>query len=448
MGLVFDTINQIIEVEAPATEITMQELINGIRDFEDDNLGMSFAKIANASGKQDLGGGVLVGITVTLIDWKLKFEDRPGPDFIICNVTGGNLVRYDTVLDQYTSPIEPAAYVTVTLTASSSATLQELAAIQYSSFNGGVTVDVTSSYSGTTYPVGTPRQPVNNFADALSILTERGFTTFYVMGDALIDVAGDYSGLIFIGESPVKSTLTISSGANVFNAEFYNAHIKGYLDGNVTLQDCLITDLNYINGYIQACILGEGTIILSGGNPAYILDCWSGVPGQTMPVLDCGGSGQAVNIRNYNGDIKLINKTGPENISIDLNSGQVELDSTITNGTIVIRGIGKVIDNSSGTTVDLTNLINPPTIATSVWSEPTVNHETYGTFGAMLFSIAGLTGENVKWSNLSFDANHNLTSATITRYTDNTLTTVMKSWTLTATYNANNELTAYQMVEN
>ena len=161
MALTFDTLNQIITVDSPATEITMQDLIDGIRDFEDGNIGIGLAKIADAAGKQDLGGGVLVGITLTLIDWKLKFEDRSGPDYIICNVTGGNLVRYDTGSGLYTNPIEPAAYVTVTLTASASATLQELSAIQYSSFDGCVTVDITSSYTGSTFAVGTPQEPVN-----------------------------------------------------------------------------------------------------------------------------------------------------------------------------------------------------------------------------------------------------------------------------------------------
>jgi hypothetical protein len=52
-------------------------------------------------------------------------------------------------------------------------------------------------------------------------------------------------------------------------------------------------------------------------------------------------------MRNYNGGIKIINKTGAEAISIDLNSGQIVLSSTtVTNGTIVVRGVGKLIDES------------------------------------------------------------------------------------------------------
>jgi hypothetical protein len=61
--------------------------------------------------------------------------------------------------------------------------------------------------------------------------------------------------------------------------------------------------------------------------------------------------------------------------------------------------------------------------------------------------IMGLTGENTKWSSLGFDTNHNLTSAVITQYTDNTLIAERKKWQLAASYNTNSELVSYQLKE-
>jgi len=447
MGLLFDEINQIITVESPDTEITMQNLINGVRDYEDNVEGMDIPKIANASGKEALGGGTLVGITVTLIDWKLKFEDRAGPDYIICNATGGNLVTYDTGTSSYINPIEPATYVTVVITASSSATLQELSTLQYSSFSGGVTVDVTSIYTGTDFPVGTPQEPVNNLADAMTIATERGFTLLYIIGDITVDASGDYENMVFIGESQTKSVLTISDGANVTGCEFKDATILGVLDGNSLIQNCVLSDLEYVYGIIVECILEPGTIILGGTNPAHFLDCWCGDPDDAWPTIDCGGSGQALALQNYNGRIKIINKTGTEQVQIALNAGHVWLDSTVTNGDIYIKGVGELTDDSSAT-VDATALISNESVANAVWNEAYADHQVAGTFGAFLLATLGLSGENTKWSSLSHDAYNNLTGATITSYTDDTLVTPIKSWTLTATYNDNSELTAYQMVEN
>jgi hypothetical protein len=94
--------------------------------------------------------------------------------------------------------------------------------------------------------------------------------------------------------------------------------------------------------------LNPATILLGGNQTAHLINCTSGVPGIGTPTIDCGGTGQALALRNYNGGIKLTNKTGTDSISIDLNAGQVILSDTVTNGTIVVRGVGKLISESTG----------------------------------------------------------------------------------------------------
>ena len=448
MAILFDDINRLITIESPAVEVTCQDLLNATREFEYSTAGIDDPQVIYAAGKEALGGSVFVGITLTLDNWKVKFEDRPGPDWVYCNVSGGNLVSIDGNGD-FQFPLEPAEYVMATITASSSATLQELGTLQYSSFNGGVTVDVLSSYSGTDFPVGTPQAPVNNLTDAMLIVVERGFTAIYIVGDITIDVSGDYSDMIFIGESQTKSIITISAGADVTGCEFKDATILGTLDGNSLIQNCVLSDLTYVYGIIVECILEPGTITLGGTNPAHFLDCWAGNPSAEWPIVDCGGAGQALALQNYNGRMKITNKTGTEQVQIGLNAGHIWLDSTVTNGDIYIKGVGELDDDSTGSAIVYSSaLMSNTAVAHAVWDEPYVEHQTVGTFGAFLLATLGLSGENTKWSSLSHDAYNNLTGATITLYTDDTLVTPIKSWTLTATYNASSELTAYQMVEN
>jgi hypothetical protein len=114
----FDPINRIITVLAPDTEITVQELINAIRDWEDDHL--EWDKVADAAGKEYLGAGLYVAITVRLLNWRLKFQDRDQPT--VCIVRGGNLLAVD---DQgnYMYPIAPAQNVTVAIAQSTAASL-------------------------------------------------------------------------------------------------------------------------------------------------------------------------------------------------------------------------------------------------------------------------------------------------------------------------------------
>ena len=440
---------RIVEILYPATEITVQELVDLIRDWEDSDDGMPFEYIISAAGKEDLGGGVTVGITATLNNAQIMFTGRTIPiddgvgrtcdatdsngiqlyvddaDFISAGVSRGDIVYNPTtrematileVIDQYTldhvalsgngnlgwtigdsyvvyhnaqcsisggnlvavdetgtsiSSVLQSPNVQVVRTSSSSATLQELGAIQYSSFNGGVTVDIANltgkAVAGTEFPIGTPEAPCNNITDAYSIAEERGFPTFYIIGDLNITSAfPPLDNYTFIGESQSKSTITIADAAEVYRCEFQDASLDGTLDGACSVNHCIINDLIYVNGVIYNSIIG-GSLTLGGSEVAYLINCASGIPGVMIPYIDMGGSGQSLIVRNYNGELDLRNKTGTDVVSIDLNSGSISIDSTVTNGEITIRGIGKLIDNSNGATIIAEDLLNKENIVKASW---------------------------------------------------------------------------------
>ena len=415
---------RIIEIAAPSTEITMQDLVDTVRidEYSFSTPGMANPKLLNASGKEDLGGGVLVGITADLQDAQLSFQARRTPaetgtvttgsgaqsgsplgptynfidtnaDFITagiqrgslvinftdhsiadvvevisatelrtrilvngtdnlyevgdeyqvfnitqCNATGGNLVAQDDVGTRITS-VFPSAFVQVVRTASSSATLQEQLDIQYSSFNGGVSVDVTASNSGTTYPTGTPRQPVNNFADALLIAAERGFKRIYIIGNATLDGGDDFTDFEFVGESETKTTITIDPAAVVTSCEFRSATITGTLDGGAVITDAIAQDLDFIDGIIKKSGL-LGTLTLSGINPTLqVVDCHES--DSTGPTIDFDGSGTGLIMTNYHGKVTLSNKNGLETAFLDMSSGEIVIDNSVTTGNITLRGVAK-----------------------------------------------------------------------------------------------------------
>jgi len=358
---------RVITVAAPSAEITIQDLVDTCRHHEQLLQNIDNDHLINAAGKEFLGGTTYVGITAILQNAVLAFEARGGPTWELCKISGGNLVAVDDVGADI-DPRLPTAYTSIDRTASASATLQEQAALQYSSYNGGVTVDLTSSNTGIEYPIGTPQQPVNNFSDALSIISQQGLPgVLFVIGDATVAESEDYRGIIFVGESQTKSELNIDSAAQVDGCEFYDATVVGTLDGDCRIKNCTIGTLNYINGIIEQCLLEVGTITLGGSAEAHFLDCWSGVAGTSTPIIDMGGSGQELSLRNYNGGIKIVNKSGSDPISIDLNSGHVILNSDVTNGEVVIRGIGKLTDNSVGANVNIQDFVNPGTLAAAVW---------------------------------------------------------------------------------
>lgn len=89
MALTFDHATKLIGVpQADAQPLLIQSLVNAIRDEEASERGITYDQILDASGKEDLGGGVQTGITAGLrSSWKLNFA----PGAYQATITGGNL---------------------------------------------------------------------------------------------------------------------------------------------------------------------------------------------------------------------------------------------------------------------------------------------------------------------------------------------------------------------
>ena len=457
---------RVAEVAQPSTEVVMQDYVDTLRVEEEQFQSMGFQRLIDASGKQDLGGGVLVGVTVEENNLQLAFEPNVTPvhigtvttpsgppnavgrvqfsdstadwdalnvqpgSFVInftdnsvvdvvrvvdtttletrtpangtdnefdaadvihvfnirqCSTSGGNLVAKDA--NDITIPaILPTAFTQVILQTSSSATIQELTEIRYSTYQNAVWYQAGSGNSGTAYPNGTPLQPLDNFQDAKSICDALGFKDIRVIGDATFTSGDDVAGFRIIGQDPALTNLSIGASANVAGSQFSEATVTGTLDGDSVIRNCTVQPpLSFVEGTLRSCLIEAGTITLSGSADVNILDCWSGVAGTSTPTIDCGGSGRDLLMRNYSGGIQLINKTGADNISVDLNSGQVKVEATVTAGTIVVRGSGELTDNSTGTAVvNSDGLLNKAAISAATWDALIANHTVAGSFGSFI----------------------------------------------------------------
>jgi len=119
--LTFFKSEKVIQVDSPQTSVTCQDLLNQIRLYEELPINMDYPLIANAYGKQSLGGGSYIGITLELVnDWRVAFEARGGPDTVLCTVSGGNLVAINQYSD---NPIKPTAFTQINIAQSSSPTI-------------------------------------------------------------------------------------------------------------------------------------------------------------------------------------------------------------------------------------------------------------------------------------------------------------------------------------
>lgn len=67
---------RIVWVAAPSVEVTMSDLLDTLRNIEQQPQNMDDEVLVSAAGAEDLGGGVFVGLTVTLQNAQLAFEER------------------------------------------------------------------------------------------------------------------------------------------------------------------------------------------------------------------------------------------------------------------------------------------------------------------------------------------------------------------------------------
>jgi hypothetical protein len=228
-----------------------------------------------------------------------------------------------------------------------------LSTLLQAAYGGLVHVDVINGQVGTSIPLGTRGRPVNNFADALLIAEANSLRGIQVMESATLSAGNFASGFIFYGDSPTVTTLTLEAGVDVQDCGFQNMTIEGVMDGDNTFRECIINNISYTNGTIVECAL-QGTITLGGNAQCSILDCWSNVAGAgagQFAEVDMGGAGNSLVVRNYSGGLGLKNYSGGGDVSMDFSSGRIVVESTVTAGSLTVRGIADVVDNSTGTAV-------------------------------------------------------------------------------------------------
>lgn len=364
----FDKTNQIIQCESPDAEFTIQELFNAVRDYEDDFPNIEVNKIADAYGKQDLGGGVLVGITMVLYDWKVQFEPRGGPDWELCNIRGGNLVRYDTGTEQYGNPVNPTAYVTVTLTSSSSATISMLE-LQELYYDGMVVIDVDGGEAGTEFPIGTQAHPVNNLADAKTIADNLRFEHFHVTGN--ITLSGDFSGYTFEAHSPSVCTITLNN-QNVEGSNFINVKLTGQQNGRVRSHFCELNGITDLYGeYTEAIIASNLTV--KSGEWAYLWGVHSiGVNSYDINMNETGSIGITESIL----ECTVKNMTDSGSKFFKHGQGLVTVDDTCSAGEVRIGGEASHFGEGTGTCTVIDD-----TTRWMVWEEKIADHTTAETAG-------------------------------------------------------------------
>lgn len=199
---------------------------------------------------------------------------------------------------------------------------------------------------------GTPLKPVATIGQAKTLADLDGVRTYRFRGN--ITVSTDHDRWTFIGEGAEFFNQVNLNNSSVDESNFINCQLSGdSANSTINAVSCELNGMGGVDGVFRECGF-ISTVKLDQTNGVYIFDrCHSRVPGTGRPIISLlNATGQSVQFRNYAGGISVRDMTSG-NMSLDVNSGSVDLDSTVTGGTIVVRGHGLIVDRSVGAMVNL-----------------------------------------------------------------------------------------------
>jgi hypothetical protein len=282
-------------------------------------------------------GGVTLARSVKIINWTVTFENGLYAVYLVGANT--NLLA-----------VNNKNYVSVN--PSNSAGLTYSLEMQNQSFEGGhVSIDVDRGLSGTSYPRGTPSDPVNNFTDAETIAEMRKFYKFALEGTLELVGTEDIADTDWRGNTKIQSKLIIA-GNDVSNCVFQLVNMEGSVSGECTINDSQIESLEGFQGTAENCYIVDTLKLASitTGDVIKIIECKDASASPSTPVLDCNNTDTDICISAYWGSLLIKNYTNANGkIDINVGAGEIILDESCTFGTITIRGKAKVVDNTPDT---------------------------------------------------------------------------------------------------
>ena len=301
--------------------------------------------------------------------------------------------------------------------------------------------DEVNGVSGTTFPIGTYAQPVNNLLDLARLVVLETNIRSIVSKSDIVQLSGspnDVTGLYIKAESN-NLNIILNEGSRVYNNTVEGFKIsQGDLDGNKNdIIECEIVELYNYSGNMKNSTI-SGLLTISG--EATLTDCTSSTPDAIVrPTDDVSGSTSII-FNEYSGDITIDNiQDIDDEVTINLNSGKVTLTSGCTSGTIDIRGTGYLVDNSNGSTIITSGFITKQSLDLTELSSD-------------IKRILGLTQENFRISNHVYDSEDKLESANVYTYTSSSDTingiNPLATYNMSAVYDTSGRLIDYKMTKN
>lgn len=221
-------------------------------------------------------------------------------------------------------------------------------------------IDTSAALNGNGYQ----QTPYDNFTDAVDDAEANGITCLVLLEDATVD--RQLRNFEFEGIG--NPTLDVN-GEDINRSQFKNLRLDGAMvaANGITAFNCeLLGGSSGYNGRFFTCGL-DGAITFANSADVIMIDCWSSIGGLTRPSVTLGTGGSDISIRSYRGGLDFGGATNvADAVTVSLAQGKLTLLASNTAGDISVRGVAQFTDNSAGSTVDDSGLLQPIRVS-DVW---------------------------------------------------------------------------------
>ena len=210
---------------------------------------------------------------------------------------------------------------------------------------------------------GSALDPFNTVTDTTDFAEDNNIKKVVIYADA--DIDRNVKNFTCIG---VGSPRIDCGGHNLQKTEFHTCTMAGDYTSDIKVFQSILDDGFYLNGGFKECgVIGRH--ICKGGASVIIAHCFKMPDSQPFVIsLEESGSNE-VNLQAFHGDVTIENMTD-QNDTVEITAtGFITIDSSCTEGTIVIVGTYDFEDNS-GANCSVNVVSNASAKAFHKWNIP------------------------------------------------------------------------------
>lgn len=395
-NLDFDGPSKIITLNSGETSVEAQYIYSEWKRWitEEDN--SKYEPAFDTIGGDPLTPGIKAGAYYFLrndLGWRIRPPEEDTTIYLAGNLTPRDSAYPILISTTGDYNVLVAGLQPITQSVNEILTLQ-----QDTSFNGKIYIDYIDGQSGTAYPIGTASSPVSNFEDGETIANGLGIDTFFLHGE------------LFLPHDEDDFNLVANSNFAVFNFNGYRAdgwrmdgiQINGRAAyGNYSskshYESCTLSNAGNLAADLNQCFINNTISFATGTfNLSYC------VAGENGTTINLHGRDTKLIIRNWAGKLTLISGQNPSGVVlVDSLSSRIILDETCTEGTYSLYGMGELQDETTGSNLNLTNLLS----SAARQQEDSYNGQVYiDTLGRGVSGVTYPVGTSSEPSNNLYEA--------------------------------------------